>query len=104
MRLVFLAAILSTAALADVGPRPPPCSVPSGCVTCVRNGGETATPCGDEAIDAGLVRSDCSDRSGAVFTEYYCPPSTPATRFCGCSSTEVLGAIALLALLRRRRG
>lgn len=104
MRVVLLVScLLATAALADVGPRPPPCSVPGECVTCTRNGSETSTPCGDAAVDAGLVRSACTDRQGAVFSEYYCPADKPATRLCGCSSTEALGAVALLALLRRRR-
>ena len=97
MKLSFLVLFISSIALADVGPRPPRCSVPEGCVTC---SGEPE--CSAQAVDAGLIESECSDRSGSVEYSYFCPKGKTATR--GCSSVDVMGMSALgLLLLRRRR-
>lgn len=96
MKLTFLVLFVSSIALADVGPRPPRCNVPEGCVTCT---GEQE--CVAQAVDAGLVASECSDRSGSVQYSYFCPQGKVATR--GCSSVDVIGLGALATLLLRRR-
>ena len=96
MKLAFLVLFVSSIALADVGPRPARCNVPEGCVTC---SGEVE--CGAQAVDAGLIESECSDRSGSVEYRYFCPKGKTATR--GCSSVDVLGLSALIFLFRRRR-
>lgn len=107
--LTLLTVLLSATALADVGPPPPRCVVPSECHACSGaigdpDGGVAA--CHAQYTDAGLVLSDCTDRSGAYVTEYYCPAGKPATRGCGCSSVEALGAglLGLAGLVPRRRG
>jgi hypothetical protein len=98
MKLAFLVLFVSSIALADVGPRPPRCNVPEGCVTC---SGEQE--CVAQAVDGGLIESECSDRTGSVEHRYFCPKGKTATR--GCSSVDVLGLSAVAALmLRRRRG
>ena len=109
--LVFL---LPALALADVGPRPAACVPPAGCTTCTRtiggsdlpDGGDSQIACRASAADAGLTVSDCTDQSGTVTREYYCPPGTKVPRACGCSSTSALSglaALSLLTLVRRRR-
>ena len=101
---LWLSLLLAAPALADVGPRPPPCSVPEGCVSCVSMGGDpTVADCRSGALAKGLVRSDCSDRRGAELTEYFCPANTPARR-CGCGATDAaVWAVAAVLMLRRRR-
>ncbi len=109
MRSLFvLSLFVSAVALADVGPPPPKCVVPSQCRTCATSlADETlGADCRAQAADAGLVRSDCTDRSGVSVSEYYCPSGKQAVRGCGCSSAEALsGALAALVslALRRRR-
>jgi MYXO-CTERM domain-containing protein len=110
MRLISLVTVLvSATALADVGPPAPKCVVPSECRACSGaigdpDGGVAA--CHAQNADAGLVLSDCTDRSGAYLTEYYCPAGKLATRGCGCSSVEAMGAglLGLVGLVLRRRG
>lgn len=79
--------------------------MPAGCVTCVTNLGEpdAGADCRAGAADAGLALSDCTDRSGAALSVYYCPAGTTATRGCGCSAVDAPFALGLLVLLRRRR-
>ena len=96
MKVAFLVLLVSSIALADVGPRPPRCNVPEGCVTC---SGEQE--CVAQALDAWLIESECSDRSGSVEYGYFCPKGKTATR--GCSSVDVLGLSALATLMLRRR-
>lgn len=97
-RLVLTVAVLcSGAAWADVGPKPPRCSAPAECTTCwVHFGdGDAGHECGDGAIDAGLVKADCTDTVGAGRNEYYCPKGVPVGR-CGCDAGGGLG-LAILA-------
>jgi uncharacterized protein (TIGR03382 family) len=103
MKLTFALLFVSSIALADVGPRPPQCNVPDGCVTCLTEFGnrDAGDACRAEALDAGLIESECSDRLGASATSNFCPPGKVATR--GCSSVGVLGLSALAVLLFRRR-
>lgn len=99
--LSFLLLLVASAAVADVGPRPPKCNVPEGCVTCgVDLGSADPNQCSAQAVDAGLSESECSDRTGAFEQRYFCPKGKSATR--GCSSVDVLGLSALAALLLRR--
>lgn len=107
MRAALLVlSLFASSALADVGPRPPPCSVPTACVTCVNNAGDADAGCAAGALDAGLVLSECSDRSGSVLSSYYCPKDQPAVRSCGCATVDVVGlaglGVFLPRLLRRR--
>lgn len=108
MRLRLLLTLLPGVALADVGPKPPPCNVPAGCTTCLTLFGDPdgGVQCGLAARDAGLVLSDCADRVGASEKEYYCPPGMPARqRPCGCDAGAGAGAlVAALVLSRRRQG
>lgn len=108
MRLALLACcVLASVALADVGPRPPPCVVPSACVTCVNSAGSSDGGCEAGAADAGLLLSECSDRTGSQLSTYYCPRDQPAVRSCGCATLDVVGlaglGVFLPRLLRRRR-
>lgn len=95
--------LLSSIALADVGPRPPKCNVPQSCTTCGESLADEAmgADCRTAALDAGLILSECSDRVGSGVTRYYCPKGTTVSR--GCSSVDVLGLSALGLLLLRRR-
>ncbi|MBX7098267.1 MAG: hypothetical protein K1X89_11185 [Myxococcaceae bacterium] len=108
MRVSLLLALLPGVALADVGPKPPPCNVPAACTTCWTLFGDpdAGVQCGLAARDAGLVLSDCADRVGASEKTYYCPPGMPATqRPCGCDAgagATALGAVLVL-LWRRAR-
>ena len=106
MRPTLLALLLvGSTAFADVGPRPPKCTVPVECLTCVATGQADAgyEACLANAADAGLSKSECNDRSGSWLTTYYCPPGKEASRGCGCSSAEGLFAFAALVLLGRRK-
>ena len=101
-------ALIAGPALADVGPKPPHCRVPSSCVSCPVHFGDpdAGQDCRASAVDAGLVDSACVDSVGAGATHYYCPPGVTATRPCGCSASGGAGALGLLAgsrLARRRR-
>jgi len=105
---ITLFLLLASSAVADVGPRPPACTVPAACVTCT-TGLDTSPDGGDGcaagALDAGLRLADCTDHYGLTLKSYYCPASTPAYRSCGCGAAEGLAAVALLGLfplLRRR--
>ncbi len=82
--------LLASAAFADVAPPLPKCVVPSECVTCGRSLGEAdaGTDCRAKAQDAGLVLSNCTDRSGAFVSEYFCPSGKQAVRGCGCAGVE----------------
>jgi uncharacterized protein (TIGR03382 family) len=103
MRLLLLAALVSLPALADVGPRPPNCAPPSTCVSCTSPAGSPNEACVANATDAGLVVVDCSDRTGSVFTNYYCPPGTPVGRGCNAAPAGAMAVMGMLVLLRRRR-
>ncbi|MEW5742509.1 MAG: hypothetical protein AB1938_26565 [Myxococcota bacterium] len=106
---VAVALLMSSAAWADVGPPPPKCQVPAGCVTCTAEAGDpdAGSDCRAGAADAGLLKQECTDRSGASTSEYFCPAGTTASRSsCGCAAAEAPFAIGLLALLhalRKRR-
>lgn len=106
--LVLVSVLVSAVALADVGPPPPKCVVPSECRACTTSLADSTVgaDCRAQFADAGLALSDCSDRSGVAVTEYYCPSGKKAVRGCGCSSVEALGgglfALVSLALVRRR--
>ena len=106
--LAILSLFIALPALADVGPPPPKCNVPSACTSCGRNLGDedAGWECRAGAADAGLTVSECTDRSGAYLTEYYCPRGTTATRpACGCSAVDApfaLGLLGLVSALRRR--
>lgn len=107
-KLAVLCLLIAVPALADVGPPPAKCSVPSACVSCETNLGDADAgwECRANAADAGLTVSECTDRSGAYLTEYYCPSGTTATRpACGCSAVDApfaLGLLGLVSALRRR--
>jgi hypothetical protein len=106
-RLTLLFTLVSLSALADVGPRPAACNVAGkGCTTCDLNAGEPPGVCEASAQDAGLVLSDCTDRSGALLHTYYCPKGTSVARSsCAAVPPEVVPFAGLLLLaLRRRRG
>jgi uncharacterized protein (TIGR03382 family) len=81
--------------------------VPATCTTCELAFSEpdAGRDCRAGALDAGYTLSDCSDRTGSVAMEYYCPAGQSAVRGCGCSAVEGLGGVSLLLLLglRRRR-
>lgn len=104
-QLAFALVLASSAAFADIAPGPsnPSCEVPASCTTCSMYAGETgpAEECKANAIDAGLIESECTDTRGLTLRRYFCPKGTMATR--GCSSVDVLGLSALAALLFRRR-
>lgn len=106
----LLAAVLwSSLATADVGPRPAPCNVQGlGCTSCVeRFGGDNDAGCAADALDAGLVLSDCTDRVGASETRHYCPSGVRVGRACGCAGSPdaftAAAAVVLLGLRRRAR-
>lgn len=107
-KLAVLCALFAVPALADVGPKPPACTVPATCVSCETTVSEpdAGSDCRAGAADAGMTKSDCSDSSGAYVTEYYCPSGVTATRpSCGCSAVDApfaLGLLGLVSALRRR--
>lgn len=104
MRLALIALLLSTAAHADIGPRPPKCKVPPRCVTCTDIRAEGIGECRGQAADAGLVESSCTDRQGSSTHHYFCPPDDKATRPSCASVGELgLGVLGALTLLLRRR-
>lgn len=97
--------VLAASALADVGPRPPPCNIAGkSCTTCTVNAGDPPGACELGAQDAGLVAADCSDRTGAVLQYYYCPKGTTLTHSsCASVPLELVPCGALVLLLLRRR-
>ena len=99
MRLiVLLAALIGGLALADVPGPKTVCNAPPECVRC--SAGDR--PCFDDAVDAGLILSDCVSRVG-VPTSFLCPPGVMPTTSCSCSSGGGALLLALLAVLRRSR-
>lgn len=108
MKILIASVLFASVALADVGPPPPKCNVPKECVTCgvILSEPDSGTDCRAGALDAGLTKSDCSDRVGTSLSEYYCPAGKAASRGCGCGAVDplmVVAAFALVPLLRRRR-
>jgi uncharacterized protein (TIGR03382 family) len=107
MKTLLAACFLVAApALADVGPRPPSCTVPASCVSCTTSVSEpdAGADCRSGAADAGLSRSDCTDSAGAFVTEHFCPKGVTASRpGCGCSAVDAPSLLALLALVSRRQ-
>ncbi|MCC6336250.1 MAG: hypothetical protein IT380_19960 [Myxococcales bacterium] len=106
--LLLFTALVGSAAWADVGPPPPKCQVPGTCVTCTSEAGDpdAGSGCRAGAADAGLLKQECTDRSGAFTSEYFCPSGTTATRpGCGCAAVDAPLAVALFGLIRllRRR-
>jgi hypothetical protein len=106
--LVALSLVVSSLAFADVGPvQKTYCDAPDTCRACQIGPGSDGS-CGDEAIDAGLEKSDCvAGRANNPFKmTYYCPPGTVVHETCGCSTVEApiaLLGLGLVSVLKRRR-
>jgi uncharacterized protein (TIGR03382 family) len=105
--LVVTVVLVAGAVRADVGPRPAPCVVPAGCVTCEvpLSDADAGAACLAGVADAGLRAQECSDRAGAVERRHFCPPGATVTRS-GCSAAGgalALAPLALWLLGRRRR-
>jgi hypothetical protein len=102
---VVVLVLVAGGAFADVGPRPAECQVPASCTSCLVNAGLDATtnPCVVDAADAGLVKQECSDRSGAMFALHFCPAGVSATRGCAMAPGAPLLVLGLLALRRLAR-
>lgn len=107
--LAVVACMLGATALADYPPPSVKCTVPPECTTC---SGVYPGACGGNALDAGLLLSECFDFTGfdsypTSKTSYYCPPGVVAYRAtgCGCTSAGAVAAMFLAAvpLFRRRR-
>lgn len=99
MRIAVLVAVLvGGVALADVPGPKKTCSAPAECVPC--SAGDRA--CIDNAVDAGLILSDCVSRVGTP-TSFLCPPGVMPTASCSCSSAGGALLLALVAVLGGRR-
>lgn len=109
MRGALVTLLLSSWALADVGPRPAACTVPASCQRCsVALSGDAGVDCVLSANDAGLLLSGCTDRAGSIEQQYFCPPGVTATRpttpmGCQLMPGAALVAVAAVVALRRRR-
>lgn len=99
MKLLLLVAVLvAGVALADVPGPKTVCNAPPECVRC--SAGDR--PCFDNAVDAGLILSDCVSRVG-VPTSFLCPAGVMPTASCSCSSGGGALLLALVAVLRLSR-
>ncbi|MCA2978266.1 MAG: hypothetical protein INH41_01070 [Myxococcaceae bacterium] len=109
MRLALVVSVVVVAgvARADVGPRPAPCAVPAGCVTCEVSvsDADAGAACLAGVADAGFKAQECSDRAGSVERRHFCPAGVTVTRS-GCAAAGgalALAPLALWLLGRRRR-
>lgn len=99
MRLMVLGAVLiGGLALADVPGPKWRCTAPPSCVSCRFD----EQSCIDDAVDAGLILSDCVSGVGAP-RYFVCPPGVTPTASCSCSSGGGALLLALLAVLRLSR-
>jgi len=95
---VLVGSLVAAVALADVPGPKTVCKAPPECVPC--SAGDRA--CVDNAVDAGLILSDCVSRVGTP-TSFLCPPGVMPTASCSCSSAGGALLLALVAVLGGRR-
>lgn len=104
-RFVALLVVVALPAFADVPGPKEVCNAPPECVGCGRPM-EGEPDCSAEALDAGLVATNCSTYiPGGNTVVFYCPPGVMPVQSCRCANVGGLSVLSFGALvfLGRRR-